>query len=63
MEIDAAVAARTVTYNSSSYVFCAPGCLQAFLRNPEKYLEAKPLHGKHEVNVQPGVSDKGTEHY
>lgn len=63
MKIDVAVAARMITYNSVSYVFCAPGCLQAFLRNPERYLEAKPPRGEHDVKDRLRVSDKGSEHY
>lgn len=38
MEIDEKTAAATSEYKGKTYYFCAPGCKQAFDKNPEKYL-------------------------
>ena len=43
MEVDEATAKYKTEYMSKTYYFCAKGCLEAFKRNPEKYVSKK--HG------------------
>ena len=38
MMIDPKQAAGKSTYKGRTYYFCAPGCQQAFDRDPERYL-------------------------
>jgi Cu+-exporting ATPase len=38
MEIDERTAAGRSEYNGKTYYFCAPGCLRAFVNEPEKYV-------------------------
>jgi Cu+-exporting ATPase len=38
MTVDPATAAGSTVYNGRTYYFCAPGCLQQFRADPEKYL-------------------------
>ncbi len=38
MEVKPSEAAGTVEYNSETYYFCAPGCKNAFEKNPEQFL-------------------------
>lgn len=42
MEVDETTAAAKIGYKGDTYYFCAPGCLQEFVKEPEKYL---PLQG------------------
>lgn len=51
MEVDEATAAGKIVYKGSLYFFCAPGCLSAFLGEPDKYLNALKIEG------QPGASN------
>jgi YHS domain-containing protein len=39
MEVDETTAKYKTTYNGKTYYFCAPGCLKAFEKNPEKYIK------------------------
>lgn len=38
MEIDERTAAGRSQYGGTTYYFCAPGCMQAFDDDPEKFL-------------------------
>ncbi len=44
MDVDERTAAGKSEYKGQTYYFCAPGCKQAFDREPEKYI-AKPGQG------------------
>lgn len=41
MEVEKATAAATSEYEGQIYYFCAPGCKQAFDKDPEKYAGPK----------------------
>ncbi|MCU0596884.1 MAG: SoxR reducing system RseC family protein [Desulfobacterota bacterium] len=41
MEVDPARAAVKIDYEGKTYFFCNPGCLEAFIREPSRYLVAK----------------------
>ena len=51
MEVDEKTAAGKSEYKGKTYYFCAPGCKQAFDKDPEKYIgtsgEASGHHGSH----------------
>lgn len=51
MEVDEKAAAGKSEYKGKTYYFCAPGCKQAFDKDPEKYLGASSEdsghHGSH----------------
>lgn len=48
MEVDPATAAAKSEYKGQTYYFCAPGCKQAFDKDPEKYLgQGHEGHGGH----------------
>jgi YHS domain-containing protein len=47
MEVDEKTAPAKYEYKGKVYYFCAPGCKQAFVRNPEKYPESKGTHEHH----------------
>ncbi len=38
MEVDEKTAKFKTEYNGVTYYFCAPGCMKAFEKEPEKYL-------------------------
>ena len=38
MKVEGKKAAATSDYKGKKYYFCAPGCKEAFVQNPEKYL-------------------------
>ena len=38
MEVDERTAAATCSYQGQTYYFCAPGCREAFEKDPEQYL-------------------------
>ena len=38
MEVDPVKAAAKIDYEGKTYFFCNAGCLEAFLREPSKYL-------------------------
>ncbi len=38
MEVDERSAAGQTTYKGTTYYFCAPGCREAFEKDPEQYL-------------------------
>ncbi|MEX1138698.1 MAG: YHS domain-containing protein [Bacteroidota bacterium] len=38
MDVDPACAVGSRTYKGTAYYFCAFGCFQMFLKDPEKYL-------------------------
>jgi len=38
MEVNPDSAAGSVEYKGETYYFCAPGCKQAFEKEPEKYV-------------------------
>lgn len=40
MRVTATSAAGHFEYKSTTYHFCAPGCMQSFKKDPEKYLAA-----------------------
>ena len=45
MDVDEKKAAATTEHQSKTYYFCAKGCKETFLKNPEKYLVPKsPSH-------------------
>jgi len=49
MEVNPDSAAGSVTYKGETYYFCAPGCKQAFEKEPEKYVgQEKAGHEGHE---------------
>ncbi|MBI5082936.1 MAG: YHS domain-containing protein [Chloroflexi bacterium] len=39
MEVTEAGAAGKYEYKSKMYYFCAPGCMNSFKKEPEKYLD------------------------
>lgn len=39
MSVDEKKAAATYDYNGKKYYFCAPGCKDAFSKDPEKFLK------------------------
>jgi YHS domain-containing protein len=39
MEVDEETAAGKSEYRGKTYYFCAPGCKQAFDKDPEKYID------------------------
>ena len=47
MWVDPATAAAKAEYQGEKYYFCAPGCKVAFLKEPDKYLNATS-HQDHE---------------
>jgi Cu+-exporting ATPase len=40
MKVEPETAAATAEYKGETYYFCAPGCKMAFVKDPEKYLQA-----------------------
>jgi len=46
MEVKENEAAATSSYKGTTYYFCAPGCLNEFVRNPEKYLMSQSTTAK-----------------
>jgi Cu(I)/Ag(I) efflux system membrane fusion protein len=38
-------------YKGSTYFFCAPGCLDEFVKTPERYLKSSPAAGKMPMNA------------
>ncbi len=38
--------AMVITYKGRSYYFCAPCCVKAFQKNPERYLKPKGPFGR-----------------
>ncbi len=40
MEVNPEEAAGTVEYKGETYYFCAPGCKNAFEKNPEQFLSS-----------------------
>ncbi|MCJ7620932.1 MAG: YHS domain-containing protein [Anaerolineae bacterium] len=47
MEVDEKTAPAKHEYERKVYYFCAPGCKEAFLRNPQKYLKSGGNHQHH----------------
>lgn len=52
MDVDEKTAAGKSVYKGQTYYFCAPGCKQAFDRDPEKYARqaaqgGQPGHDAH----------------
>ncbi len=51
MEVEIETAEWTAEYKGETYYFCAPGCRQSFLADPEKYLQSDSSsasgHGEH----------------
>jgi YHS domain-containing protein len=46
MEVDERTAPARTVYKGKTYYFCAPGCLRAFEKDPERYLpEDRPGEG------------------
>lgn len=41
MEVDPEKAPAKAEYKGRTYYFCAPRCKDAFVKNPERYLEEK----------------------
>lgn len=41
MEVDEQSAVAQSTYGGKTYYFCAPGCREAFEKDPERYLPKK----------------------
>ncbi len=39
MKVDEHKAAATYEYEGQTYYFCAPGCKEAFAKDPEKYVK------------------------
>jgi YHS domain-containing protein len=50
MEVEKATAAATSEYEGQTYYFCAPGCKQAFDKDPEKYAGLKDDGEHHHHN-------------
>lgn len=50
MEVEKATAAAMSEYEGQTYYFCAPGCKQAFDKDPEKYLGPKSDGEHHHHN-------------
>jgi YHS domain-containing protein len=48
MEIDEPTAAGRSEYNGKIYYFCAPGCMQAFDDEPEKFVGQEMKHATEE---------------
>lgn len=48
MQVDENSAAATSEYKGKTYYFCAPGCKNAFDREPEKYVGEHEGHEHHE---------------
>lgn len=48
MQVDEKEAAATYEYKGKTYYFCAPGCKEDFVRDPEKYLQRLSGGGGHE---------------
>jgi YHS domain-containing protein len=48
MQVDEKSAAATTEYEDVTYFFCAPGCKNAFDKEPEKYLGQHEKHSSHE---------------
>lgn len=40
---------KRISYQGKEYVFCAEGCADAFLRNPEKYMKKQGVRGKYHL--------------
>lgn len=47
MQVDKKSAAATYEYQGKTYYFCAPGCKNAFQKDPEKYLSQPSSQGGH----------------
>jgi YHS domain-containing protein len=50
MQVDEESAAATYEYKGKMYYFCAPGCKEDFIKDPEKYLReeaGQAGHGEH----------------
>ncbi len=47
MEVDERTAPAKTTYKGQTYYFCAPGCKEAFEREPEKYVGKQSGHTAH----------------
>jgi YHS domain-containing protein len=47
MEVDESSAAATYEYRGKTYYFCATGCKESFVSDPEKYLKADDKPGGH----------------
>lgn len=44
MEVDEETAKFYTSYKGKTYYFCAPGCMHAFQKDPEKYLKQENSH-------------------
>ncbi|MEE9911757.1 MAG: YHS domain-containing protein [Deltaproteobacteria bacterium] len=40
---------KKITYRGKQYVFCAEGCAEMFLREPEKYGKSPGVRGKYHL--------------
>jgi len=47
MEVDESTAAGKSEYQGKTYYFCAPGCKQAFDKEPAKYIGDEGDRGGH----------------
>jgi YHS domain-containing protein len=47
MEVNEKTAAATYEYKGKTYYFCAPGCKEDFVKDPEKYLKGQGEAGSH----------------
>ena len=47
MEVDEKTAAGKSEYKGTTYYFCAPGCKQAFDKDPQKYIGEGSKHTGH----------------
>lgn len=47
MQVDEKSAAATYEYKGKTYYFCAPGCKEDFVKDPEKYLNGGGEAGSH----------------
>lgn len=54
MNVDESTAAAKLDYKGTVYYFCAPGCLQAFVREPKRYLSTQEITRDRST----GMSDK-----
>ena len=54
MQVDEHSAAATYEYKGKTYYFCAPGCKEDFVKDPEKYLQDQGAKGGHREHGSPG---------
>ncbi len=51
MTVDGADTGLSVDYRGRSYHFCADGCLEAFRRHPERFLDPKGVRSQRKKGI------------